>query len=48
MALAVLGLAFGTVLKTSVTHDLHFPFAPRILMHKFIGNYSNYNSVKKI
>ena len=47
MALAVLRLAFGAVLTTSVNHDLHLPFAPRILIHKFIDKYSNYNSVTK-
>ena len=47
VALAVLDLAFGTVLKIFVNNDLHPPFAPRSLRHKFIGNYSNYNSVKK-
>ena len=48
MALVVLGLAFGAVLKTSVNHDLHLHFAPRILIHKFVGKFSNNNSVKKI
>ena len=45
VAVAVFGLAFGTVLGTSVNYDLHLPFAPRILIHGFIENYSNYNSV---
>ena len=48
MALPVLRLAFGAVLTTSVNHDLHLPFAPRILIHKFIDKYSNYNSVKTV
>ena len=38
MALAVLRLAIGTVLKTSINHDLHLPFALRILIHRFIDN----------
>ena len=48
MALAVLGLAFGAVLKTSVNRDLHLPFAQYILIHQFVGKFSNYSSVKEI
>ena len=46
-ALAVLDLGFGVVLKISVNHDLHLLFAPRVLMHKLVGKFSNSNSVKK-
>ena len=48
MALAVLGLAFGAALKTSVNHDLHLRFAPRILIHQLVGKFSNNNSVEKL
>ena len=48
MALGVLGLAFVAVLKTSVNDNLHLAFAPRNLIHEFIGNYSGYNFVKKL
>ena len=47
MAVLVLGLAFGAVLRTSVNHDLQFPVAPCIMMHRFIDNYSNYEAVQR-
>ena len=47
VASAVLGLAFGAVLKTSVTHDLHLLFAPSILIDKLVGKCPSNNFVKK-
>ena len=48
MVLAVLALAFGAVLRTSVNHNLHLPFVPRILIQKFLGYFSNYSCMKNL
>ena len=47
VAFAKLSSAFSVVLRISVNHHLHLPFAPGILIHRFMDNLSNYNSFKK-